>query len=258
MICFIPLDSAEPMWQLGIRSARSRWASILASMVSFFMLADEIALILNGLASISGIPADSNASAVFIQWFPVDSQTALHWPYVAFAYAANSDESRDVLLYDDSSRIVPSWLITHVTHFLFPMSIPILFFIFFTSLFLCVASWKLHPSIRAQSPVTQQLGSPHSPARSLRSCMIRGQPATCSGWIRLSCIHQPAHAPRGDHQVHEVQKTEPGSREFPVPGYLRRHQTTMDTHAGSVCHARCSKPSGFRTHARSWTGTRTF
>ena len=39
---------------------------------------------------------------------------------------------------------------------------------------------------------------------------------------------------------------------------LRRHQTTMDTHAGSVCHARCSKPSGFRTHARSWTGTRTF
>ncbi len=191
MICFIPLDSAEPMWQLGIRSARSRWAGILASMVSFFMLADEIALILNGLASISGIPADSNASAVFIQWFPVDSQTALHWPYVAFAYAANSDESRDVLLYDDSSRIVPSWLITHVTHFLFPMSIPILSSIFFTSLFLCVASWKLHPSIRAQSPVTQQLGSPHSPTRSLRSCMIRGQPATCSGWIRLSCIHQP-------------------------------------------------------------------
>ena len=135
---------------------------------------------------------------------------SLHWPYVAFAYAANSDESRDVLLYDDSSRIVPSWLITHVTHFLFPMSIPILSSIFFTSLFLCVASWKLHPSIRAQSPSNTAARIAPFTSRSLRSCMTRGQPATCSGWIGLSCIHQPAHAPRGDHQVHEVQKTEPG------------------------------------------------
>ena len=37
---------------------------------------------------------------------------------------------------------------------------------------------------------------------------------------------------------------------FPVPDYLRRHQTTISTHADSVCHARCPKSRDPKIHAR--------
>ena len=40
------------------------------------MLAHAMALVLSGLAISSGMPALSKASAVFTQWFPVDSHTA--------------------------------------------------------------------------------------------------------------------------------------------------------------------------------------
>ena len=70
---------------------------------------------------------------------------------------ANSDAALDVLPYEDPSRIFPSEPITHVTHFLFPMSVPILFFIFFTS-FSYVTGRNLQASIRVWSQVTQQLG----------------------------------------------------------------------------------------------------
>ena len=151
-----------------------RWASVLASTVSVLTLTQAMALILNGLASISGMPALSKTSAVFIQWLPVDSHTALHWPYLALTLLANLRASSDVLPYPDSSSMSPSALTMHVTHFLFPMSIPILFSIFLTSFFLA-AGRKLQTSIRALGPVTQQLGSPHSTTRSRGPCGLRGQ-----------------------------------------------------------------------------------
>ena len=134
----IPLVLAEPMRHLATRSTLDRCASVLASMVSFFMLAHAMALVLIGLASSSGMPAFSKASAVFTQWFPVDSHTALLVPYSALALAANLHAPSAVLWYQDSSSTVQSASITHVTHFLFPMSIPILFSISLTSFF----SWQ--------------------------------------------------------------------------------------------------------------------
>ena len=77
--------------------------------------------------------------------------------YLAFTDVANSSTSLTALAYDDSLRISPSCVITHVMHLLFPMSIPILFFIFLTPI-PCVTSRKMHASIRTRSPVTRQLG----------------------------------------------------------------------------------------------------
>ena len=85
------LDSAEPMWHFATKSARSRWASVLASTMSFFMLGHAIALILNGLASCSGMLAFSKASAVFIQWFPMDSHTTVHSQYCIPIRLTNSE-----------------------------------------------------------------------------------------------------------------------------------------------------------------------
>ena len=80
----------------------------------------------------NGTPACSKASAVFIQWFPVDSQTALHLPYWDFTRTANFRASFAVFSYDDSSSTFPRSSVTHITHFFFPMSIPMFFIIFFS------------------------------------------------------------------------------------------------------------------------------
>ena len=104
------------MWQLGIRSARSMGKHPCVYGVVFYAGRRDC-LDLERIGSISGIPADSNASAVFIS-----GTCGFALPCIGRMWPLRMRQTltaRDVFIVHDSSRIVPSWLITHVTHLLF-------------------------------------------------------------------------------------------------------------------------------------------
>ena len=94
-------------------STASNRARAMASILSVFAAYSDMILSFMVFASVTGIPAFSNASNDFIHMLPVDSQTARHLPYCPASRLASASACRMVLTYCESSKMLPLSSMTH-------------------------------------------------------------------------------------------------------------------------------------------------